>query len=149
VSDLFSGWASFPELFSLVELDLRNCSIQHLTAGTFTNVPNLKKLYLSHNNFIQIPSNIFEHLRLLVHLDLAYQNIVSSSMNSFNSDPYAVISEGLNLPENVFRYLPNLAFLDLSHSRIIPSSVKAFAMLGPKLQQLSPGKFNSFGSFLK
>jgi Leucine-rich repeat (LRR) protein len=101
-------------------------------------VPNLKKLYLSHNNFVSIPSHIFGHMTYLAHLDLSYQNAIITTPNSYvPRDPYITITEGLLLPEDLFYRLDNLLFLDLSHTKLLASSVKAFTMLGAKLQQLS------------
>lgn len=133
------NWSTFPLLYQLKELDIRNCSILYLSKDCFKNIPNLEKLFLSMNQFVFISDETFSYLPLLQHLDMSYNNytIQLISPTTYKEDPYSVITEGLLLNSTTFKCLKELRFLDFSYTKIAPSSAKAFSFLGKKLQQLS------------
>lgn len=123
------SWARFPKLNHLRELDLRYCKIKVLENDGFKNLPALEKLFLSHNELLDVSDNIFSGLHELTHLDMSY-NLEPAT---YNND----YSGGLTLPKTVFSILPKLRFLDFSHSKLNTQSTGAFSQLGSSVQQLS------------
>lgn len=122
-------------MMNLKELDLRNCSIVVLENDVFKNLPNLEKLFLSHNYLSTLQAHVFTPLSRLNHLDISYNEIDDSA--SFSDDPFQLLSNGLILDEELFLGLENLIFLDLSHTKLQQDSIRAFAHLRSKVEQLS------------
>lgn len=120
---------------SLKELDLRNCSLADLDEDVFSNLPNLEKLFLSHNYLSNISSKTFSNLTHLSHLDLSYNS--KMGITAYNADPFSFYLNGLLLNDAVFAGLNNLLFLDLSHTKLRQESVRALSSLGRKVEQLS------------
>lgn len=118
---------------SLLELDLRSCSIMTLRDDVFSNLPDLQKLFLSNNLLMSIDSEAFKGLTNLKHLDLSY-NIHTPQRNA---DQFTEYFSGLEISDGTFKILPNLTFLDISHTKITQQSVKSLCTLNTKMQQLS------------
>ena len=85
---------TFSELNNLKVLFLYNNSLSSIPENVFKGLNNLKELYLSNNSLSSIPENIFQELNNLEYLYL-YNNSLSS------------------IPENSFKELNNLKFLYL------------------------------------
>lgn len=119
----------------LHDLDLRNCCISTVSKNTFENLPNLEKLFLSHNSIEIIRNGTFDKLGNLIHLDLSYNNFIKHSATF--PDPFSEYFSGLVIHEKVFENVKNLVFLDLSHSKLVQKSVKSFKWLPATLEQLS------------
>lgn len=96
----------------------------------FKNLPALERLFLSHNQLLDISDNIFNGLYELTHLDISY----NMEVPTVAADDY---SGGLNLPKTIFSSLTKLKFLDFSHSKLNTLSTAAFSRLGNNIQQLS------------
>jgi Leucine-rich repeat (LRR) protein len=88
----------------------------------------LQYLYLSNNNLINLPENIFNNFTQLQKLDLSYNNLTTLPENIFNNLTqlqYLYLNNNKlnNLPENIFTfsskiYLSQLKNLNLSHNNL-------------------------------
>lgn len=77
---------SFPStLNSLEVLKVRSNLIRSLSNETFENLPRLRKLDLSDNNFTQVPSFQFSKLSSLEHLNLSSNMFDAIGPNSFRN----------------------------------------------------------------
>lgn len=70
----------FLSIYSLLYLDISNCSISKLNQEFFAKLSHLTKLDLPHNLFIEIKQNIFKLLRSLETL-----KINDCNLTQFNS----------------------------------------------------------------
>ncbi|XP_075161469.1 toll-like receptor 9 isoform X2 [Haematobia irritans] len=130
------AWATFPRLPKLIELDISNCRIEHITREVFRNVTSLKNLYMSHNRMLVIISDTFYHVRSLHYLDLSFTNTFDYSAKP-SVDSIINLFYGLKIQQSTFKYLPNLIYLDLSHTKVTRNSAVAFNHLSDKLKYLS------------
>lgn len=105
-----------------------NCSYKNLRAVPDTPADTVY-LYLKHNLIRKIPNKTFDHLNILVALDLSFNRIIAINEDSFsglqnlqslnlNNNVKYHVNESLSLPNNVFKHLVNLTFLDLSYNHI-------------------------------
>lgn len=131
------AWAIFPRLPNLIELDISNCHIEYVTKEAFRNLPNLKNLYISHNNMLTIPSDTFYYTMALQYLDLSFTNDYSYQVSLPTLEAIINLIYGVNIQQTTFKYLPNLVYLDLSHTKLTRSSAVAFTHLGENLKYLS------------
>lgn len=122
------NFTAFPLMANLLELDLRNCHMMGLKSSYFTNLPNLMRLFVSHNFFTTIRADDVFSLRNLQHLDISYNEIPKK---------YAKQKDGLLFEENLFKNLPRLMFLDLSHTKLSSNSSRALRHIGSSMAQLS------------
>lgn len=106
---------------SLKELDLRSCHIGSIQYDYFSNLPALEKLFLSHNELMQLNYEAFAPMTNLRHLDLSY--------NYYYKDPLNFLYDGMILDPEIFRNLNQLIFLDLSHTKLSSGSVQAILNL--------------------
>lgn len=114
---------------NLKELDLRSCQIAGVQYDYFKNLPSLEKLFLSHNNIIELKYEAIAPLINLRHLDLSY--------NYYEDDPLSFLFEGMIFDSELFTNLKRLMFLDLSHTKLNNASMEALSHLQPGIEQLS------------
>lgn len=114
---------------NLKELDLRNCQIAGIQYDYFYNLPALDKLFLSHNEILELKYEALAPLINLRHLDLSF--------NYYYEDPLHFMYDGMILDPELFRNLRHLMFLDLSHTKLSSGSVQALVGLQPTIEQLS------------
>lgn len=113
---------------SLLELDLRSCLISSIQYDYFFNLPNLEKLFLSHNNLVELNAEALSPLINLRHLDISYNEI---------QNDLSFLIGGMILDPNLFRNLHRLMFLDLSHTKLSKESVVAIKNIEHEIEQLS------------
>ncbi|XP_037940181.1 toll-like receptor 4 [Teleopsis dalmanni] len=99
----------------------------------------LRKLFISHNKMMTIPSDTFQYISGLQYLDLSFTNVLDFNYNLPLPTIEAVINliYGVKIQKLTFKFLPNLLYLDLGHTKITRSSAVAFAHLSEKLKYLS------------
>lgn len=114
---------------NLQELDLRNCQIGGIQYDYFHNLPALEKLFLSHNEILELNYEAIAPMTNLRHLDLSY--------NYYYDDPLSFLYDGLILDPEIFRNLKRLMFLDLSHTKLSSGSIQALLSLQSGIEQLS------------
>ncbi|XP_077286446.1 toll-like receptor 9 [Arctopsyche grandis] len=116
---------------NLLELDLRNCSIQVLSDGAFKMMPNLRRLYLSDNSISTINALAFDSLANLVHLDISRNSVSIPS----NKDTSRI--DGITIMDEAFKPLTNLKSLDFSYSKIVATCATVFKQLNAMTERLS------------
>lgn len=109
---------------NLLELDLRNCQMTNLKSSYFINLPNLTRLFVSHNYFTVIYDDDVSSLRNLHHLDISYNQIITENGS-------------LYLEKGLFQHLPKLRFLDFSHTILSENSTEALKYLAENVTQMS------------
>uniref|UniRef100_A0A1A9ZCC7 Uncharacterized protein n=1 Tax=Glossina pallidipes TaxID=7398 RepID=A0A1A9ZCC7_GLOPL len=124
---LHSKFYNFPlNLFyasKVEELDMRNCSVAHLTWENFLMADNLSILLLSENHLTEIKSTTFAYAPNLSFLFLD-GNFISrlrgDSFKGLNKLTYLDLHDNRleNLPSDVFNYLPALQQLNLADNRL-------------------------------
>lgn len=128
-----------PTLFNrmdvLIELDMRQCNINHLQDDAFRELIKLEKLFLSHNYIDQIGTTVFSTIPNLIHLDLSHNNVDESSLSR---GALTKTFEGIKFDNDFqFSHLKRLLFLDLSHSKVSILSTPSFTAMPSSLQMLS------------
>lgn len=131
----------FPEMVKLITLDMRDCKLEYIENGAFSNLNNLNKLILSYNKIRTIGLLSFSANNRLRHLDLSY-NFEPKDENDNNStermEPFRSLVDGLFFKAKLFdQVLTKLGFLDLSHTKLHAYSGIALAYLGEEIEQLS------------
>ena len=105
----------------------RNCiKSEPLTAPTVPTMRLLsetcRKLLLQHNRLSRLPRNMIESLKRLVHVNLAYNDIVWLDVGSFSSTSLRHVDLSHNalrkLISMTFLYLPAAESIDLSHNQV-------------------------------
>uniref|UniRef100_A0A1B0FGW1 Uncharacterized protein n=1 Tax=Glossina morsitans morsitans TaxID=37546 RepID=A0A1B0FGW1_GLOMM len=105
------------------ELDMRNCSVAHITWENFLMADNLSILLLSENHLTDIKSMTFTYAPNLSFLFLD-GNFISrlrgDSFKGLNKLTYLDLHDNRleNLPSDVFYYLPALQQLNLADNRL-------------------------------
>lgn len=133
----YVGWATFPSLPELLELDISNCRIEYVTKEAFKNMTNLRNLYMSHNKIFEIPVDAFHHVQSVRYLDLSFTNAIDITIPIPTLQAIWNLIYGLKVYQFTFRSLPNLEYLDLSHTKLTRNSAVAFTYLSQKLKFLS------------
>lgn len=129
-----SNWAkdlTSLNFMNLLELDLRNCSIQILHNNTFSSMPELRKLYLSLNAIHQVYSAAFVDLNNLVHLDMSRNLIKIASTNETG------FIDGMTILRDTFESLISLKSLDFSYTKIVQTCAAVFQKMSSTVERLS------------
>uniref|UniRef100_A0A1A9WRU0 Uncharacterized protein n=1 Tax=Glossina brevipalpis TaxID=37001 RepID=A0A1A9WRU0_9MUSC len=115
------------------ELDMRNCSIAHMTWENFLMADNLSILLLSENHLNNIKSLTFSYAPNLSFLFLdsnRIQRLHNDSFKGLNKLFYLDLHNNLleNLPKDLFSYLPALQQLNLANNRLRVLSNEIFEL---------------------
>ncbi|XP_061393628.1 leucine-rich repeat-containing protein 15 [Musca vetustissima] len=141
---LQSRFVNFPlNLFytlKIEELDMRNCSIGHLTWENFLKAESLSILLLSNNRLKEIPPSTFKMAENLAFLFLDNNEIRQLHKDSFQDMKKLFMldlhdNQIANLPKGIFDSLTTLQELNLAgnHLRIIENTV---FLQNPRLRRL-------------
>ena len=135
------GAGVFNGLQSVAEIDLgANLISGNLAAGTFSNLPNLKRICLVNNQLSGLAPRSFTNLPALETLSLTENQISLLSSGAMSSLPKLhTLSLGSNMLDSldpgVFRNLTALQLLYLNSNKISTLGAGTFSNL-PKLQRL-------------
>ena len=81
-----------------------------------------RKLLLQHNHLSRLPRDLIESLKNLVHINLAYNEIVWLDVGAFSSTSLRHVDLSHNalrkLISMTFLYLPAAELIDLSHNQV-------------------------------
>ncbi|XP_055923899.1 relaxin receptor 2 [Eupeodes corollae] len=116
-----STFSNFPlNLFTafenLTELDMRNCSISHITWENFLYAVNLKVLFLSNNSLTKIDDLVFSYA-----LNMQFLWIENNRIRSLVSESFKGLTQlkYLSLLGNRIVYLPDGVFDDLRSLEVV------------------------------
>ncbi|CAK1546458.1 unnamed protein product [Leptosia nina] len=112
---------------SLLQLDLRFCSIDALEGFIFSGMPSLTHLYLGENKLTFIDANAFAGLTSIQHIDLS-GNVYIDEKSPTRSLTFESTDTFANL---------NLTSLDLSFTTLSTRHTPLLSRLGNKLEILS------------
>lgn len=121
-------------------LILDNNTITRLGDSVFhARLPNLQKIFLRHCGLKTVAATAFKDLKILIEVDLSYNNITQLDRRTFAENGRLKI---LNLSHNPIRTLepfqfpalPHLKTIDLSYCHLETIQVTAFGNLGNSLE---------------
>lgn len=138
-------------LMKLKRLDLSENELTDFPRNTFSLLPSLEYLNISHNyNLSNIPNGILHKLTKLRVLDLSYTGLKSVSSDLFKQTPsvrgiflsHNQISE---ITDNTFANLENLTSIDLSYNNINNIKQSSFVnVMNIRELSLKGNQLNSF-----
>lgn len=125
--NMFDIILDFPLMTQLKELDLRQCRINYIERGTFDKMPNLEKLFISHNSIENLQDAWASEKPKITVLDLSYNSAgaISSLITTFDVKT-----------ENNFAIFEELEILDLTNG-VYANIENLISGLGSKLKGLS------------
>ncbi|XP_067138457.1 uncharacterized protein [Centruroides vittatus] len=121
LSQIPSGF--FKKLHNLTEISAWNCSFSLLEDDVFSDLINLKTVYLTYNQIEYLPPNLLRNNKLLTVFFCSYNKISNLPTRIFNglSELQLLNLKGNrleNFPEDIFQNLSSLQNLDLSKNRL-------------------------------
>lgn len=149
-ADVFSGLESSLEFLSLSQnrilgftgqqiqfltlwfLDVSDNQLSEIPSNAFELLPSLTHLNMSRNPHISVlPQNVFHHAQALLVLDLSYNGLKIISVNLFSKTSsleqlYLSNNAIQEISEGTFKNLKNLTHLDLSYNNIVNIRTPAF-----------------------
>ncbi|XP_023229971.1 leucine-rich repeat-containing protein 15-like, partial [Centruroides sculpturatus] len=121
LSKIPSGF--FKKLPNLTEVNAMFCSFTSLEDDVFSDLINLKTVYLGFNRIEHIPPNLLKNIKLLTRFSCPYNKLSKLPTGIFHGlselQTLNLHTNRLeNLPEDVFQSLSSLQRLDLSFNRL-------------------------------
>lgn len=113
-------------------LDISDNQLSEVPTNAFESIPSLSHLNMSRSGHISVlPQNIFQHNQALLSIDLSYLSLKALPVNLFSRTPnlehiYLHNNHLSEISENSFKNLKNLTHLDLSYNKIINIRAPAF-----------------------
>lgn len=138
-------------LQNLIHLDVSNSQLKEISATSFSMMPSLQHLNLSHNFQLHtIPIKLFHPLTGLRKLDLSYDSLKALSPELFvkcTSLEWLSLSNNMisEVPENVFDILASLSYLNLAGNNI--SNLKSGIFAGLRSLRVLDLKKNHLTTF--
>ncbi len=138
-------------LQALTFLDISNSQLKEISSSSFTMMPSLLHLNLSHNFQLHtIPIKLFHPLTSLTVLDMSYDSLRALSPELFAKCPtleWLSLSNNMiaEIAENVFDILGNLVYLNLAGNNI--GSLKSGIFAGLRSLKILNLKKNHLTTF--